>query len=113
MDFENKKDEEVVEIAGAGTGPNSQGAQAEMTRRLKKSMNFSSGVMMVLNIILLFMTLALIWYARIQVAPIVNEITRKNQQQVEQCKHIDPNYEVPMTDGGTMKCSEFIKKFGE
>ncbi len=95
-------------------------ASDELTRRalnkLKKSTNFSSGVMIVLNIFLIIMTGTLIWFAKIQVVPILNEQTRTIQQLLKECKTIypdNPDYEVTIADGTKMKCSEFIKKFEE
>jgi len=76
-----------------------------------------TGKMLILTIAMLvligFNLYVYIKYSKIQVAPIVNEQTRKNQQVLERCKYTDPNQEVDMTDGTKMKCSDFIKKFRE
>ncbi len=80
---------------------------------LNKSTRFSSRVMIVLTIILVTMTGALIWFAKIQVAPILDEQTRINQQWLENCKVLPPEYEVPMANGAKMKCPEFVEKLGE
>ncbi len=92
-------------------------ASDELTRRalnkLKKSTNFSSGVMIALTLFLIIMTGTLIWFARIQVVPILNEQTRTRQQRLESCKVLEPDFILPMPDGTGMKCSDFIEKFGE
>jgi len=57
-EYKNKSDDELVAISWKQT---TRGASVEMMRRLKNSMNFSSGVMVVLTIILVIFTGILIW----------------------------------------------------
>ena len=59
MDFENKKDEELVSDAWKIISGRTN--SIEMMRRFKNSNNFSSRVMIVLTIILVIFTSILIW----------------------------------------------------
>ncbi len=57
MEYKNKTDNELVDQ----TLNTSSRASVEMMRRLKNSTDFSSRVVIVLNVILVILTIVLIW----------------------------------------------------
>jgi len=66
MDYKNKKDNELVELAsegiiGTSSGCKYQGAQLEMMRRLKNSTKASNIIMIILTVVLVVFTGVLIW----------------------------------------------------